>query len=296
MGKERQTQKTKLGPPPIRTRTRIHRRYDLRFSPQKNQDEGPGQPKQHDPRSKESAKHFGKKPGDALRYANYENRRRIIAHYVYTHPATIRVQLGLYRLFRDVNPLHFALERGWQIGSGKEMFTKIPVSRIGAALEFTAVLALMYGIGMALKSVKPQTTPVRGRGKSLNDPIYDLPKGGGGMKIGNRWYTEHALERMAPNTPQVRAQIRTQVTARLKRLGFKPGHPAYDKVLHKALQKIDPRGVPPSVVEAELLRPGSTNVRVISANRKQVVVTVIPRSGSAKTATPKATTTTPKSR
>jgi hypothetical protein len=45
----------------------------------------------------------------------------------------------------------------------------------------------------------------------------------------------------------------------------------------RALERIDPRGVPPSVVEAEIVRPGSTGVRVITANRGRVVVTVIPR-------------------
>jgi len=97
------------------------------------------------------------------------------------------------------------------------------------------------------------------------------------MTINGRWYTEHALERMAPDTPQVRAEIRGRVIERLERLGIESGHPAYDRVLARALQKIDPRGVPPSVVEAEILRPGSTNVKVITAKAKSIVVTVIPR-------------------
>lgn len=213
----------------------------------------------------------------ARQYANYENRRRIMAHYVLTHPATVRLQLGLYRLVRDINPLHFALERGWQIGSGREMFTGQQVSRLGAAFEFTAALALVYGVGRALRAVRPQTGAPAAPRRALTDPIYDLPREGGGLRIGGRWYTEHALERMAPDTPQIRAQLTTRVGARLERLGIGPGHPAYERVLARALQRIDPRGVPPSVVEAEILRPGSTNVRVITARRKQVVVTVIRR-------------------
>jgi hypothetical protein len=97
------------------------------------------------------------------------------------------------------------------------------------------------------------------------------------MRINGRWYTEHALERMAPDTPQVRAEVRARVVARLERMGIKSGHPAYDRVLTRALKKIDPRGVPPSVVEAEILRPGSTNVRVITAKGKSIVVTVVPK-------------------
>ena len=47
----------------------------------------------------------------------------------------------------------------------------------------------------------------------------------------------------------------------------------------RALQKIDPQGKSPSVVEAEISSPGSTNVKVITARRQQVVVTVMPKHG-----------------
>src|SRR5690348_14488975 len=49
---------------------------------------------------------FGKGENSVSKYANYENRRRILAHYVYTHPATVQLELGLYRFFRDINPIH----------------------------------------------------------------------------------------------------------------------------------------------------------------------------------------------
>jgi RHS repeat-associated protein len=220
---------------------------------------------------------FGRTQGDYERYANYENRRRIIAHYVYTHPATVSLEMGIYRLFRDVNPIHFAFERGWQIGSGHEMFTGDQVSRLGAAVEFFANLAVIYGVGRALSVARPPTGGPTVPARPLTAPIYDLPSEGGGMEINGRWYTEHALERMAPDTPQIRAELRTRASARIERLGIRPDNPAYDSVLRRALQRIDPRGVPPSVVEAEIMRPGSTNVRVITARGGQVVVTVMPR-------------------
>ena len=97
------------------------------------------------------------------------------------------------------------------------------------------------------------------------------------MRINGRYYTEHALERMAPDTPQVRAELRSRAAGRLEKLGLTPDSPAWDACLRRSLQKIDPRGVPPSVVEAEIARPGSTSVRVITAQRGQVVVTVMPR-------------------
>jgi hypothetical protein len=225
----------------------------------------------------ESRRLFGTGANAARRYANYENRHRIFWHYFYSHPATIRLQLGLYRLVRDVNPIHFSFERGWQIGSGREVFTGQEVSRLGAAFEFLASLALIYGIGKVLQTTRPTIGATRRVSRSLGDPIYDLPADGGGMRINNRWYTEHALERMAPDTPAVREQIRTRITQRLERIGISSSHPAYNRVLAKALQNVDPRGVPPSVVEAEIARPGSTSVRVITARRGEVVVTVIPR-------------------
>ena len=46
------------------------------------------------------------------------------------------------------------------------------------------------------------------------------------------------------------------------------------------MMKIDPRGVPPSVVEAEIANPGSTNVKVIYIKRLLRVVTVIPKNSS----------------
>jgi hypothetical protein len=86
----------------------------------------------------------------AQRYVPFESRRRIVAHYVLTHPATIRLQLGLYALARDSNPLHFALERGWQVGRGQEMFTEQEVSRLGAAAEFFAALAVGVAVERAM--------------------------------------------------------------------------------------------------------------------------------------------------
>ncbi len=222
---------------------------------------------------------FGTGPDAAARYANYENRRRIIANYVYKHPATIRLELGLYRFARDAGPLLFALERGWQIGSGREMFTGEDVSRLGAAGEFLVSLAVVYGLGRVLGAVRPAPSgpgSTRWQG-SWTDPVTQLPPGGGGAWINGRWYTEHALERMAADTPQIRLELSARAADRLRRIGIGPTHPAYERVLARALKKIDPRGVSPAQVEAEITRPGSTRVKVVTAKRGQVVVTVVPR-------------------
>lgn len=105
----------------------------------------------------------------ARRYAHFENRRRIVAHYVLTHPATLRLQLGLYELSRDINPLHFAFERGWQVGRGKEMFSQQDVSRLGAAAEFFTALA----VGVAVEKALSVAHPLAARG---NSPPYLAPE------------------------------------------------------------------------------------------------------------------------
>src|SRR4029453_6584545 len=104
---------------------------------------------------------------------------------------------------------------------------------LGAAGEFVAGLALIYGVGKALNAAKPtpQFGLPTGPQRALTEPIYDLPAEGGGMEINGRWYSEHALERMAPDTPQVRAELRTKAIERLRKLGITPDSAAYDRCL-----------------------------------------------------------------
>ncbi|MFL5345337.1 MAG: hypothetical protein ACJ8AT_11115 [Hyalangium sp.] len=88
-------------------------------------------------------------------YAHWENRRRIVTHYVLTHPVTVGYQLLLYGASRDINPLHFALERGWQMASGQELFTARPVSQLGAAQEFFTALAAGVAAGELMTATRP---------------------------------------------------------------------------------------------------------------------------------------------
>ncbi|MFL5343608.1 MAG: hypothetical protein ACJ8AT_02385 [Hyalangium sp.] len=88
-------------------------------------------------------------------YAHWENRRRIVTHYVLTHPVTVGYQLLLYGASRDINPLHFALERGWRMGSGQELFTARPVSQLGAAQEFFTALAAGVAAGKLMTATRP---------------------------------------------------------------------------------------------------------------------------------------------
>ncbi len=107
-------------------------------------------------------------------YAHWENRCRIVHHYFMTHPVTVHYLLGLFAFSRDINPLHFSLERGWQMASGQEMFTAREVSGLGAAQEFFLVLAT----GVAAGKLMTATRPVPGWGV----PEWVEPVGPGHVK------------------------------------------------------------------------------------------------------------------
>ncbi|HLL53218.1 MAG TPA: hypothetical protein VK447_06725, partial [Myxococcaceae bacterium] len=103
----------------------------------------------------EAERLFGVGPDLARAFANWENRRRMVGHYVWTHPATIRLLLTGYGFARDTHPLSFALERGWQVAGGKEMFTQEDVSRLGAVAEFFTALAVGFAANKVMLSVRP---------------------------------------------------------------------------------------------------------------------------------------------
>jgi len=95
----------------------------------------------------------------------------------------------------------------------------------------------------------------------------------GGATINGRWYTEHALERMAPRTPEVMAELEVRALTRAAKKGYKPQTKDFGDWWKD--HKPNPRNIPPSVVEAEIANPGSTNIRV-ELNKKGDVITVIP--------------------
>lgn len=99
-----------------------------------------------------------------------------------------------------------------------------------------------------------------------------LPKQGGAY-INSRFYTEHALERMAPRTPRVMADLENRFLARSK-IAMQKHTPEEFRKWHKK-HAPNPRGIPPSVVEAEISNPGKTGINVI-LNKHGHIVTVIP--------------------
>ncbi|PFE08581.1 hypothetical protein [Bacillus cereus] len=77
-----------------------------------------------------------------------------------------------------------------------------------------------------------------------------MPRGGG--DINGRIYTEHALERMAPDTLEIRAELNSRAREMAAKKGYKPGSKEYNELF----SKIDPRGMTPNVVE-DIIKTGS---------------------------------------
>ncbi|OOM80580.1 putative endo-beta-N-acetylglucosaminidase precursor [Clostridium puniceum] len=73
---------------------------------------------------------------------------------------------------------------------------------------------------------------------------WDMLKGGG--YINGRRYSQHAMERMAPDTPQVRAELEKIAADLAKGKGLEPQTKAYSDFVKKY---VDPRNIPPSAIE-----------------------------------------------
>lgn len=138
------------------------------------------------------------------------------------------------------------------------------VYRSGFVSEKTAVKKEML-------SAQPKSLVRRNVTRVRTDWVFPEK---GGATINGRWYTEHALERMAPRTPEVMAELEARTLDRAAKKGLLPQTEKFGKWMEKNAP--DPRGIPPSVIEAEIAKPGSTNIRV-ELNKKGDVITVIPR-------------------
>jgi uncharacterized protein YukE len=139
-----------------------------------------------------------------------------------------------------------------------------PGRAIGTVLPMAVLAVATLGAGTAADGADGAATASRG---------WVLPEAGGGAWINGRWFTEHALERIAPDTPQVRAILERRALDRALAEGYQPGTERFQEWWNE--KGPDPRGVPPSVVESEIQFPGTSGVRVIT-NANGDVVTVIP--------------------
>lgn len=80
---------------------------------------------------------FAQTPDPIQSYLNYKNRELIVDHYVFTMKGRAKLDkaIGIYRILRDVNLIHFIAERAYQVTSGREMFMNRKISRPQAFLD-----------------------------------------------------------------------------------------------------------------------------------------------------------------
>ena len=88
-----------------------------------------------------------------------------------------------------------------------------------------------------------QSATEKGNSKSGTDS-WNMVEGGG--TINGREYSQHAMERMAPDTPQVRAELSRRAEKSATQRGLKVGTQEYYEYCKKY---VDPRNIPPSVIE-----------------------------------------------
>lgn len=202
------------------------------------------------------------------------------------------------------------IERAWKKGeklpetgreAGKIGITGAATYGVGKAMEAsgaddsTKILVgigttvLVYGTLSGIQSavMKPQkvgntkSPKLEGEGGS---GVWDMTEGGG--IINGREYSQHAMERMAPDTPSVRAELSRRAEALAESKGLQVGTPEYYQFCQKY---VNPRNVPPSVIEDAVRNitavPGHTagtfvhqtvDVTVI-VNETGKVITVIPK-------------------
>jgi RHS repeat-associated protein len=164
-------------------------------------------------------------------------------------------------------------ERGVQIGywgsTGVGFLSALP----GVVKAATNAYSEFSGIRVFFTGLFSKQTDILKREISKTSGGWVLPENRGGALINGRWYTEHALERMAPRTPQVMAKLEARALERTSALGLQPGTREFGKWMNR--NGPNPRGIPPSVVEAEIFNLGTTDIRVI-LNENGHVITIIP--------------------
>jgi len=100
------------------------------------------------------------------------------------------------------------------------------------------------------------------KGDGTGDIGWSMSKGGG--IINDRKYSQHALERMAPDIPEVKATLTSRAIKKAEELGYKPQTRKFSDFIKKY---VDPRNIPPSVIEDAIM-----NTKKIPGNRSGTFV------------------------
>lgn len=155
----------------------------------------------------------------------------------------------------DFIPVVGQIKQGLQIYNGREFFTdrKYEPNDYVWGTVSTVVGGTPKIIGRVFGKYGELEQKAKDLGKvsKVTEEIgWSMPRGGG--VIDGRKYSEHALERMAPDTVQVRAELTKRARERAERKGYTFGS---DKYMEE-LKKVDPRGMTPNVVE-DIIKTGT---------------------------------------
>lgn len=155
-------------------------------------------------------------------------------------------------------------------------------SAIGRKIGAGTFNYLLMTIGGAL--LKGKGTACEAVESGSNTGIWDMTEGGG--VINGREYSQHAMERMAPDTPTVRAELSKRAEKAAQQKGLEVGTKEYYEY---CTRYVDQRNIPPSVIEDAISSskaiPGNRpdtfihetlDVKVV-INSNGKVITVIPK-------------------
>ncbi|PER84388.1 S-layer homology domain-containing protein [Bacillus cereus] len=155
----------------------------------------------------------------------------------------------------DFMPVIGQIKQGLQLYNGREFFTDReygPDDYVwGTVSTLVGGSPKVVGRVFGKYGELEQKAKDLGKVSNVTEEIgWSMPRGGG--VIDGRKYSEHALERMAPDTVQVRAELTKRARERAERKGYTFGS---DKYMEE-LKKVDPRGMTPNVVE-DIIKTGT---------------------------------------
>ncbi len=226
-----------------------------------------------------SEKKRSQKIEEALDYAKTENKV-----YMTTAAATLAPTITA-GYFASQSAAHWAgTYAGGGIEAVKQEFKDHPIlSTLDVATTGMLGAGFVKGMTRTIPTVVETNVPFRNVVTSSTTESL-IPQSGTVIK--GRYYTKHALERMAPDTLEVRAELTSSATKNAAK-EYIPGSENFIRNVNKNVQ---PRGIPPSVVE-NTVRNGQrsadpimgrvryydpiNDVTVVTDSENKVIVTVL---------------------
>src|SRR5699024_9604236 len=143
-------------------------------------------------------------------------------------------------------------EEGAMFATGEVLTGCIPVA---GGLKYAKEGAVLKNVGKKPKS-SDKELKIDNR---IEHGIQGWTLSEGGGVIRGRSYSQHALERMAPDTPEVRATLSRRAIKKAEELGYKPQTEEFNDLIKKY---VEPRDIPPFVIEDAIMNtnriPGKT--------------------------------------